>query len=210
MKWAEEGLWQFEDRPDERLVLFTADVYRRIGREQDADELLWHTFERLPSIELYQKLKSAAGFRKAAVDAVADRVIALLRAKLNRSEAKARWSSPRELLLQVLVSEQRLAEAWEVVRGHGCSEPQLLALAKVSEQSHPDEVLSAYAHGVERLVSLGGQANYEEACKLIALMQSIRKRLGTSAAHVAFLADFTSRHKAKRNLMKLLQTEHNS
>src|SRR5204863_6733034 len=71
MKWAEEGLWQFEDRPDERLVLFTADLYRRIGREQDADELLWHTFERLPSIDIYQKLMCAAGFRKAGTDVVA-------------------------------------------------------------------------------------------------------------------------------------------
>jgi uncharacterized Zn finger protein len=26
-KWAEEGLWQFEDHPDERLVFFTADLY---------------------------------------------------------------------------------------------------------------------------------------------------------------------------------------
>jgi uncharacterized Zn finger protein len=210
LKWAEEGLWQFEDQPDARLVFFAADLYRRIGREKDADDLLWQTFERLPSIKLYQRLKSAAGSRQAAVDAVGDRVVALLRAKLDQPEAKTRWSSPRELLLQVLVLEKRLAEAWEVVRGHGCSEPQLLALAKASEQSHPDEALSAYAHGVERLVSLGGQGNYEEASKMIARMQSIRKRLGANADHAVFLADFTSRHKAKRNLMKLLRAKHNS
>jgi uncharacterized Zn finger protein len=210
LKWAEEGLWQFEDHPDQRLVFFSADLYRRTGREKDADELLWQTFERLPSIELYRRLKSATSPGKAAVAAVCDRVIELLRAKLDKSEAKARWSSPRELLLQVLVSEKRLDEAWEVVRGHGCSEPQLLELAKASEHSRPDAALSAYAQSVERLVGLGGQPNYEEANKLISRMQSIRKGLGASANHAVFLADFMNRHKAKRNMMKLLQAKHDS
>jgi len=208
LKWAEDGLWQYEDQPDQRLVFFAADLYRRLGREKDADELLWQTFERLPSIELYRRLKRAAGPGKPAVDAARDRAVALLRAKLDKPEAKARWSAPRELLLQVLLSEQRLGEAWGVVRDHGCSDPQLLDLAKASEQSHPNEALSAYAHGVERLASLGGQANYEEASKMIARMQSIRKCLGANADHAIFLAEFMSRHKAKRNLMKLLQAKH--
>jgi uncharacterized Zn finger protein len=81
-------------------------------------------------------------------------------------------------------------------------------LAKASEHSHPDAALSAYAQSVERLVRLGGQGNYEEASKTIARMQSIRKRLGAGADHAVFLADFMSRHKAKRNLMKLLQAKH--
>lgn len=210
LKWAEEGLWQFEDRPDQRLIFFSADLYRKIGREKDADGLLWKTFERLPSIELYRRLKSAAGSRKAVTDSTVDRVIVLLRGKLDKSEAKARWSSPRELLLQVLMSEKRLAEAWEVVRGHGCSEPQLVELAKVSEYSNPDAALSAYAQNVEHLVDLGGQPNYEEASEIIARMQSMRERLGAHADHALFLAEFMRRHKAKRNMMKLLQAKPDS
>jgi uncharacterized Zn finger protein len=210
LKWAEEGVWQFEDHPDERLVFFMADLYRRIGRNEDVDKLLWQNFERLPSIELYRKLKAAAGSRKAAIEAVRDRAVALLRSKLGKPETKARWSSPRELLLRLLISEKLVAEAWEVVRGHGSGESQLMDLAKQSERSHPDEALSAYTHEVERLVSLGGQHNYEEASKIIARMQSIRKRLGANADHAVFLADFTSRHKAKRNLMKLLQAKQTS
>lgn len=210
LKWAEEGMWQFEDHPDERLVFFTADLYRRIGRKEDVDKLLWQSFERLPSIELYRKLTAAAGSRKAAIEAARDRAVALLRAKLGKPETKARWSSPRELLLRLLISEKLVAEAWEVVRNYGCRESQLIDLARQSEHSHPDEALSAYAHEVERLVSLGGKQNYEEASKIIARTQSIRKRLGANADHAVFLADFTSRHKAKRNLMKLLQAKQTS
>jgi hypothetical protein len=40
LKWAEEGLWQFEDHPDERLVAFAADLCRRLGRKKDAAKLL--------------------------------------------------------------------------------------------------------------------------------------------------------------------------
>jgi uncharacterized Zn finger protein len=208
LKWAEEGLWQFEDDPDERLVLFAADLYRRLRRENDADELLWRTFERLPSIELYQKLKNAAKLGKAAVEAVRDRAIALLQAKLDRPKAKVLWPSPGELLIQLLILETLLAEAWEVVRRQGCSEPLLETLAKASEQSHPNEVLSVYAQRTERLVRLGGQGNYEQAGKVIARMRLIRKRLGANADHARFLEDFMRRHKAKRNLMKLLQAHH--
>lgn len=207
LKWAEEGLWQFEDDPDERLVLFAADLYRRLRRPNDADQLLWQTFERLPSIGLYKKLKDAAKPGKVAADAARDRAIAVLRAKLEPPDAKARWSSPRELLIQLLTSEMLLAEAWKVVQYHGCSEHLLEALAKASEQDHPGEALAAYAQKVERLAGLGGQNNYEQAGKTIARMQAIRQRIGANADHVAFLDDFMSRHKAKRNLMKLLQAK---
>jgi uncharacterized Zn finger protein len=210
LKWAEEGVWQFEDQPDQRLVFFAADLYRRIGRENDADELLWRTFERFPSIELYRRLRRAADPGKPTVDATRDRAVALLRARLDDPDGKARRSSPRELLLQILVSEKRFSEAWEIVRGYGCSEPQLMDLAKASEHSHPQAALSAYAQCVERLVRLGGESNYEQVSTTIARMQSIREGLGASADHAAFLADFMTRHKAKRNMMKLLQTKQGS
>jgi hypothetical protein len=30
LKWAEEGLWQFEDDPDRRLIAFASDLRRRL------------------------------------------------------------------------------------------------------------------------------------------------------------------------------------
>jgi hypothetical protein len=78
-------------------------------------------------------------------------------------------------------------------------------LAKASEKTHPSEVLGAYALRVDRLVSLGGQDNYVDARRIIARMQAIRKRLDQNSEHAAYLADLKSRHKAKRNFMKLVQ-----
>jgi uncharacterized Zn finger protein len=208
MKWAEEGLWQFEDAPDERLVLFAIELYEKAGRAADADKLLWQTFERLPSIGLYRQVKKAAGGQNAAAEAARDRALVILRAKLGKPAAKARWSTPRELLLEILMSEKLFTEAWDVVRNSGCNERQLLSLAELSEKSHPDEALSAYAQKLEQLANLGGQSNYEEACAMIARMETIRHGLGGAETHSAFLADFMRRHKAKRNLIKILQVKH--
>jgi uncharacterized Zn finger protein len=206
LKWAEEGLWQFEDKPDERLILFTSELYRRIGREDDADKLLWRRFERRPSIELYERLKAAAGTDRILADAVRDRALAWLRAQIGKPTGQPgmRWSSPVEFFVRLAMAEGLLAEAWMVVNGHGCGEHLLEQLAEASEQSHPAEALKVYADGVERRVRLGGQTNYEYACRTIGRMRLLREGLGEIAQHAAYLDDLRSRHKAKRNFTKLL------
>jgi len=169
LKWAEEGLWQFEDNPDKRLILFASDMYMRIGREEDADKLLWRTFERHPSIELYDRLKSAAGTNRMLAVAVRDRAFALLRAELGKPAGRSgmRWSAPAEILVRLAIAEGLLTEAWMVVNGYGCSEALRDELAEASEHSHPADALKAYARRVERMVGLGGQSNYEDACRIV-------------------------------------------
>ena len=206
LKWAEEGLWQFEDDPDERLIFFASDLYRRTGRKDDSDQLLWRIFERRPSISLYKRLKSAAGKNPMLADAVRDRALARLRAEIGKPTRRAemRWVSTAELFVQLATAEGLLTDAWMVVNEHGCSEGLLQQLAEASEQSHPAEALKAYGDRVERLVRLGGQSNYEQACQIIERMRRVRKGLSETAQHTAYLGDLTNRHKAKRNFMKLL------
>jgi uncharacterized Zn finger protein len=206
LKWAEEGLWQFEDTPDERLIFFACDLYRRIGREEDADKLLWRAFERRPSIHLYEQLKSATGTDPMLADAVRDRALAWLRAQVGKAEG--RWGmrlwSPGELFVRIAMAEGLLTEAWLVVNGHGCNEYLLKELAEASEQSHPAEALKVYADHVERRVRLGGPVNYERASQIVGRMRILREGLGETAQHAAYLDDLRNRHKAKRNFMKLL------
>jgi uncharacterized Zn finger protein len=206
LKWAEDGLWQFEDTPDERLILFACDLYRQVGRSADADKLLWRMFERRPSLDLYQRLKAAAGIDGMSADAVRDRVLAWLRAAVGKSGARSGmgWSSPAELLVRVTMEEGLLPEAWAVVKEHGCTENLLGELAEASEQSHPAEVLKVYADRVERMVRLGGSDNYESACRMLGRMRQLREGTGETKQHLAYLYDLMSRHKAKRNFMKLL------
>lgn len=205
LKWAEDGLWQFENDPDERLFVFTANLYRSAGRATDADQLLWQCFERFPSLETYSKLKAAAGTDQAV--AVRDRAVALLKppGSKAKSQARPRWGSPSELLVRLLLMEGLLTEAWKVAGAEGCSAELLEMLAEASETSHPAEALAAYAQRVEQLGHLGGNDSYGDACRLIARMRVIRERLDDAGAHAAWLADVMTRHKAKRNFMKLLR-----
>jgi uncharacterized Zn finger protein len=209
LKWAEEGLWQFEDNPDERLILFASDLYRRIGRKEDADKLLWRTFERAPGIELYKQLKSAAGTDLILADPVRDRALAWLRAQLGKpaGQSTVRWSSPAELLVRIAMIEGLLTDAWKVIDGHGCSEALLEQLAEASERSHPAEALRVYTSRVERMVRLGGQSNYEDACRVVERIRLLRERLGEIAQHAAYLGDLRNRHRAKRNFIKLLTAQ---
>src|SRR5258707_9035885 len=201
LKWAEEGLWQFEDNPDERLIFFASDLYGRIGREQDAGKLLWRAFERHPSIHLYERLKSAAGANRMLADAVRDRAIAWLKAELGKPVGRSgmRWSSPPELFIQLAMAEGQLADAWMVVNSHVCSEALVEQLAEASEHSHPAEALKVYTDRVERMVRIGGQSNYERACNMIERMRLLREALGETKQHAAYLGDLSNRHKAKRN-----------
>jgi uncharacterized Zn finger protein len=206
LKWTEDGLWQFEDNPDERLISFASDLYRRIGRKEDADKLLWRMFERRPSIELYERLKSTAGTDRMLTDVVRARAFALLRSQLGkpRGWTVGQWSAPAEILARLMMADGLLAETWIIVNGYGCSETLRSELAEASEQSHPAEALKVYTDRVEQMVRLGGQSNYEDACRLIGRMRSVREGLGENAQHLAFLYDLMSRHKAKRNFIKLL------
>ncbi len=205
LKWAEEGLWQFEDNPDERLVFFVSNLYRRSGREEDAEKLLWRTFERAPSLQLYERLKSAAGTNRILADAVRDRALGWLRAELGKPIARGgmRWSSPPELFIRLAMAEGQLADAWMAVEKHGCSDVLLGELAEASEHSHPAKALKVYADRVERMVRLGGQGNYEHACRLIERMRRLRQAVGETKQHLAYLYDLMNRHKARRNFMKL-------
>src|SRR6266404_3007495 len=206
LKWAEEGLWQFEDTPDERLIFFACDLYKRIGRWEDADKLLWQAFERRPSIQLYERLKSAAGADRMLADAVRDRVLAWLRAQVEKPTGRSamRLSSPAEIFVRMAMAEGLLTDAWMVVNDHGCNEYLLEELAEASEQSHPVEALKVYGDRVERRVRLGGPVNYEHACQIVGRMRILREGLGETAQHAAYLDDLRNRHKAKRNFMKLL------
>ena len=59
LRWAEEGLWAFEDGPsDARLVLFAADLLVKADRGAEAEVLLRRTFERAPDFNVYLRWRA--------------------------------------------------------------------------------------------------------------------------------------------------------
>jgi uncharacterized Zn finger protein len=191
----EEGLWIFEaERPDERLLRLVADLLVEAGRAPEAEAHLWRGFERAPSFELYRTLRQLAG------EPAGDRAIATLGERL-AMPARGRWSGAADLMVRVLLAEERFGQAWEVARDKGVSEPVAEALARATEASHPHEALAVYAARVERLVALGGTPNYQGAAELVARMADLRD----AAEQAAYVAGLKDRHGRKRNFMKLLE-----
>jgi uncharacterized Zn finger protein len=194
LRWAEEGLWIFDDAPpDQRLVLFAAERLGKAGRAADAEAHLWRVFERAPSLEFYTRLRTSGG------EAARDRALELIEASLSRNAAAA-WSFPGDLLVRVLVDEGMIDAAWAALRRHRVSPGVRRDLAGRSEATHPGDALEVYAALVEQLAGNGGDAAYAEATGLITRMAGLRNAREQSA----YVEALKARHSRKRNFIKLL------
>lgn len=194
LRWAEEGLWLFDDsRADDRLLFFAAELLAKAGRKPEAEAHLWRAFDRAPSFEIYRRLRAFGG--KAAVD----RMVVSLEARLGPAPPTP-WHHPADLLVEILTAEKRFDPAWAVLHKHGVSATTREALARASERTHPREALATYAARIERLAAAGGNAAYGEAVALVARMA----RLHGAAEHVAYITTLKQRFARKRNFMKLL------
>lgn len=189
---AEEGLWIFEDGPpDGRLVGFTAQLLAKKKRKSDAEALLWRAFEKAPSLEFYGKLRLIGG------EAARERAIAFLEARLAK-EKPSQWHFPSTLLIQILMEEKMLDQAWQIARRHGTSPGLVGDLARASETSHPAEALEIYAQRVAEMVNIG--SGYEEAVQLVVRMAGLRG----ATEQAAYVDELKRRYHRKRNFMKLL------
>jgi uncharacterized Zn finger protein len=190
LRRAEEGMWIFEDKPDERLVLFAAKLLSKVGRKTDAEAHLWRFFEKRPSEELYARLRKLGGHT------ARERAVRFLETRLATIQP-ARSDRTAELLVRVLISEKNFAAAWTAARTYKVELHVKEDLARASEAAHPREALEVYAERVEQFVRNSG---YAEAAKLIARMA----RLRNAAEQSAYVAELKTRHVRKRNFMKLL------
>jgi hypothetical protein len=194
LRWAEEGLWMFEDGPpDEPLVMFVADLLGKAGREADAAAQLWRAFQKAPSLRLYAPLRKLGG------TSARERALQLLENRLLVKQP-ARWNHPADLLIRILIDEEMFEGAWRAVAEHEASDQVKEALARASEATHPRKALNVYAERVERLAEAGGNAAYAEAATLTARMAGLR----SAADHARYVAELKVRHGRKRNFMKLL------
>jgi hypothetical protein len=194
LKWAEEGLWLFEDgRVDERLLFLVVDLLSKAGREAEAETHLWRTFEKQPSLEIYRRLRSLAG--KTAVT----RAIEVLETWISK-EKRTNWYYPADLLVRILIEEKQYNAAWKAAGQYGSSMGVKESLAQASEATCPREALEVYAEHVDQLVDGSGNPAYEQAAQLIAHMAKLRDK----TEQAAYVLELKTRFKRKRNFMKLL------
>jgi tetratricopeptide (TPR) repeat protein len=194
LRRAEEGLWVFEDGPrDDRLLLFAAELLSKVGRSADAETLLWRGFEKAPSFGLYESLCCVGG------DSGRKRAIASLQSHLADAQSSRRHLTA-DLLVHILMRDERPSEAWALVRQHGASIGARERLARMTDTAFPWEAREVYAERVEQLIVCGGNTGYFKAMELIGRMAE----LTDADKHAAYVDAIKMRHGRKRNLMKFL------
>ena len=138
LKWAEEGLWLFEDGAvDERLLFLVVKLLSEAGRTADAEAQLWRAFQKRPSLEFYKRLAALGG------KVARERAVRFLYAQCSKEKA-TRWHYPADLLVLVLIEENIFDEAWNAVRRHGASVGVKETLARKSEADFAREALEVY------------------------------------------------------------------
>jgi uncharacterized Zn finger protein len=194
LRWAQEGLWAFEDGPsDARLVLFAADLLMKADRRGEAEAVLKRAFERAPDFNVYLSWRNAGG------EAVRDQALALIN-RHAASKTGFSFGHPADLSVKILIYEKQFEAAWAMTRNHRVSRAVRESLSRESEADHPREALEVYAERVDELAAGGGNPAYEEAAALIARMG----RLRDGAEQRAYLASLKERFGRRRNFMKLL------
>ncbi|NJM92505.1 MAG: acyltransferase [Rhodospirillaceae bacterium] len=193
LRYAEEGLWIFEDdEPDHRLVSLAVDLLTKVGRNEDAATHLWRAFEQAPSFDMYTRIGKLGS-------AASGRALAVLEARARKPRAGL-WGFPADDLVRALIHEKMFDEAWTAVQRHDASEQVREALVEATETTRPRDAIAFYASKVERLVNSGSGNSYDEAAKLIGRLAQLRD----PAEHAAYMADIKERFRRRRNFMRLL------
>ena len=209
--WAERGHAAFPDRTDSRLLAFLADIYRQLGREDDALHMIWQDFADHPGhLEAYQRLKVQAErvdtwstWRERAMDRLrADR--RGVRDPRHHGEWRTGPVSGHSSLVSILVWEGHADAAWQEARGFGCSIDQWITLARHREANHPHDAVCIYQDTVADLVRQTNNAAYAEAAEFVLTIRNLLRAVKQEQAFAGYIEELRQRFRAKRNFMKLL------
>jgi len=153
-------------------------------------------FHAQPSPSTYKELLAQvtnaemdpATYRAAALECLHDRAMA---------EAGATTGS---VLVEILLYEGDTDAAWQAALVCGCGERWWMTLARARETDHPADAIPVYERAVEDLIDKKNAKAYGEAVKLMARIDRFHQAAGDDA-WPPYLADITTRHRAKRSLI---------
>ena len=209
LEWAERGMAEFPDSPDQRMRDFLVGEYRRRGRTEEAIEHTWAAFKSRPSLETYRDLaidSKALGEwdeRRAAA-------LTLLHAPETDPDAGTRRRSLRSgrdstELVRVLLWEDDPDAAWRAATEGGCTHNLWLQLADQRRAEHPEDTLTIYRRHVEQTIAGKDKRSYAEAVRLIAeTIRPLFTECGKPEDFESYLEEIRASHRPKRNLMKLM------
>ena len=208
---AEEASRRF-DGPHERRIWreFLIGAYGRAGRHDAALTLAWEQFQEVADLEHFHRLKNLV--RDHAADRWPewrDRALARLRAELPAARGQAE-PGPRvargdgSRLVEVLLDENLIDDAWAAAVADGCRADLWLLLAGRREQEHPEDALTVYRRQIDQTLAAAGLHAYREAVDLLLRGRALWRRARREADYDHYLAALRSTHRKKRAFLNLL------
>jgi uncharacterized Zn finger protein len=209
--WAHRGLATFADRPWQNGPLreLLAEMLRGQGDAIGAVELFWQAFDAHPSLETYRRLLTEADVVEARTPS-RDRAISALRNRVaqRRADDQERHSlvttTPASALIQILLHEGDVEDAWAAALEYGCEQRLWLTLARAREAGHPLDAIPVYEREALAQIDTKKNGGYRAAVDYLARIRKLAAAARQPARFDDFLAEIRVKHKPKRNLMALL------
>ena len=216
--WAEQGVRAFPVRTDGRLRRFLADRYQAMGRHGDAVALTWVDLMDRPDRERYRLLLAdaeAAGARPVWRDRAMEHARSLLPPPDASGDQTIRpwdgapWNDWRtgddaSVLVELLMADGLIDEAWQAAVEHGCRRTLWLELAAAREPAHPADAAIVYRREVEELIAHKQRNAYADAVSLVRRIARLLDVGGGRDEVPAYLAELRARHGRKRSFIELL------
>lgn len=221
LEWAQRGLIAFADDergPDSRLDDFVLSAYLARGRIEELVALVWDRFGTRPSATSYARLREWAT-RADRWTELRPKALDLLRANAERSASTAstarstaarRWRTappmpaPYETLIEVLLGDGEVEEAWQVATERGCRQQLWLLLARAREREHPIACIGVYQREIEDLIDRKQTHWYEQAVDHVVHVGELYARAGEAGGFATYLDELRQRHKPKTKLLAML------
>ncbi|MDQ6934368.1 MAG: hypothetical protein M3130_03635 [Actinomycetota bacterium] len=207
--WAEKGLALHGS--DSRLVEVAAEEYHRTGRGEDAVRVTWEAYGEAPGLRTYRQLAEHAQHADL-WPAWHDKALDLLTTRIDQGKRKpargraTRWRAPgpdSSTLVEVLLFDGDVEQAWVEASAAGCRRDLWLELARRREEEHPLEAIPIWQAEVERSIDAKKNHAYAQAVELIVRVGELMSAAGREADFTPYVAKLRALHKPKRNLMKL-------
>ena len=210
LAWAQRGLREFA------VSLYTGGLrdfvvveLQRHGRHEEAVAMVWEDFCRFGNLEHFRQLKRTAEAVPGGWEPWRKKAFAHLREHIKQGKRTAKkkgWNHAPDhsALVEILLDEGNVDEAWEEARGGGCHGRLWMQLAAAREKQHPADALHVYQERLTPTIAKGGQSAYREAVDLLKRVRKLFGRLERKADFAVYCGEVRQTHRQKRSLLRLL------
>ena len=109
--------------------------------------------------------------------------------------------------MKVFLWENDIESAWAQAGSGGCSPRLWLQLADLRQGEHPADAIPIYQEEIERKLGAKNNRAYQEAVDMMIRVRALMARAEWEVEFPAYAAQVRASHRAKRNLMKLIDGE---